>query len=164
MKTAISSSESTSPPGIGGLICVDVGCSIVGVGVLDDPSVKFDLDGQISAHCTELPPVGGRDVEDAIPYRVHEPGGIRMDIIKRIEHMEALYDRALETGEIPSELTDYYIGGQWLSDYMADERGELPPGLKRGVLAEDTVYDLFTQNRALLEELRSLLPSKEEET
>ena len=42
--------------------------NIVGVGVLDDPSGKFDLDGQIFPH-TELPPDGGRDVEDAIPYK-----------------------------------------------------------------------------------------------
>ena len=41
--------------------------SSVGVGVLDDPSVKFDLDGQILPHA-DLPPGGGRDVEDAIPY------------------------------------------------------------------------------------------------
>ena len=42
-------------------------CNLVGVGVLDDPSPKFDLDGQILAH-TELPPDGDRDVGDAIPY------------------------------------------------------------------------------------------------
>ena len=39
----------------------------VGVGVPDDPSEKSDLDGPIFPH-TELPPDGGRDVEDAIPY------------------------------------------------------------------------------------------------
>ena len=66
-----------------------------------------------------------------------------MDIIERIEHMEALYDRALETGKIPAELTDYYIGGQWLSDYMADERGELPQNLKRGVLSQDGLWNLL---------------------
>ena len=41
---------------------------IVGVGVLDDPSGKFDLDGQIFPH-TALPPDGGRDVGDAIPCK-----------------------------------------------------------------------------------------------
>ena len=40
---------------------------MVGVGVLDDPSEKFDLDGQIFPHI-ELPPDGGWDVGDAIPY------------------------------------------------------------------------------------------------
>ena len=68
-----------------------------------------------------------------------------MDIIERIQYMEALYDRARETGELPQELTDYYLGGQWLADYQADERGELPADLKRGVLSEDGVWNLLTQ-------------------
>lgn len=68
-----------------------------------------------------------------------------MDIITRIQYMEALYDRARETGELPQELTDYYFGGQWLADYQADERGELPADLKRGVLSEDGVWNLLTQ-------------------
>lgn len=41
-------------------------------------------------------------------------------------------------------LKDYYDSGQWLRDYECDERGELPADLKRGVLAQDTLYDLFT--------------------
>lgn len=31
-------------------------------------------------------------------------------------------------------LTAYCDSGQWLSDFRADERGELPQDLKRGVL------------------------------
>ena len=42
--------------------------AVVGVGVLDDPSQKSDLDGLIFTH-TELPPCGGWDVGDAIPYK-----------------------------------------------------------------------------------------------
>lgn len=68
---------------------------------------------------------------------------IPTDIIERVKHMEALFDRALETKEIPRELTDYYFGGQWLLDYQADERGELPRDLKRGVLSQDGVWDLI---------------------
>lgn len=40
-------------------------------------------------------------------------------------------------------LTAYYDSGQWLSDFRADERGELPQDLKRGVLSEDGVYNLL---------------------
>lgn len=54
----------------------------------------------------------------------------------------------------------YYHSPAWQEDYTADERGELPPGLKRGVLAQDTVYDLLTRNDELLKELRALLPEK----
>lgn len=68
-----------------------------------------------------------------------------MDIIERITCMEALFDRALEEQVIPRELMDYYFGGQWLLDYQADERGELPEGLKRGVLSEDGVWNLLTE-------------------
>ena len=68
-----------------------------------------------------------------------------MDIIERITHMEALFDRALETRSIPEALHEYYFGGQWLADYQADERGELPPELKRGVLSEDGVWNLIAE-------------------
>ena len=66
-----------------------------------------------------------------------------MDIIERITHMEALFNRALETRVIPAELRDYYFGGQWLRDYEADERGELPADLKRGVLSQDGLWNLI---------------------
>ena len=68
-----------------------------------------------------------------------------MDIIERITCMEALFDRALEERVIPRELMDYYFGGQWLLDYQADERGELPKDLKRGVLSEDGVWNLLSE-------------------
>ena len=100
---------------------------------------KFDLDGQIFRRDTELPPCGGRNAGDGVPTKGEE----NVDIIERIEYMEALFDRAKETGEIPTELTDYYFGGQWLLDYQADERGELPRDLKRGVLSQDGIWNLL---------------------
>ena len=66
-----------------------------------------------------------------------------MDIIRRIEYMESLYDLALRTGQVPRELRDYYENGQWRRDYEADERGELPSNLKRGVLSQDGLWDLL---------------------
>ena len=66
-----------------------------------------------------------------------------MNIIERIRHMEALYDLALRTGEISGELVEYYESGQWLADFEADERGELPRDLKRGVLSQDGLWDLL---------------------
>ena len=67
-----------------------------------------------------------------------------MDIIQRIEYMESLYDTALATGQVPRELREYYENGQWLRDYEADERGELPVNLKRGVLSQDGLWDLLS--------------------
>ena len=40
-----------------------------------------------------------------------------------------------------------------MEDFEADEQGLLPPGLKRGVLSEDAVYDLLTDNRELMARL-----------
>ena len=42
-------------------------------------------------------------------------------------------------------LLSYYEGGQWLKDYECDERRELPPDLKRGVLSEDGLYNLISE-------------------
>ena len=68
-----------------------------------------------------------------------------MDIIERITYMEALYDRARETGHVPQALLDYYESGQWLKDYEADEQGQLPPTLKRGVLSQDGLWELLSK-------------------
>ena len=40
-------------------------------------------------------------------------------------------------------LEEYYTSGDWRTDYEADEAGELPADLKRGVLSQDGVYDLL---------------------
>lgn len=64
----------------------------------------------------------------------------------RIRRMEEMFD-ALQTDpaqpELLQELTDYYERGQWLRDYELDEQGLLPPDLKRGVLAQDAVFDFL---------------------
>ena len=55
--------------------------------------------------------------------------------IERIKRMEDYYDA----------LREYMDSGLWLSNYEADERGELPKDLKRGVLSEDGLYNLLTE-------------------
>ncbi len=73
----------------------------------------------------------------------------RLDRIERVEAYEKLFD---EVKVCPDEekrrlLDRYYTSGEWLADYEADERGELPPDLKRGVLAQDALYDLLEETR-----------------
>ena len=46
-------------------------------------------------------------------------------------------------------LTQYYESGQWLHDYELDEKGLLPQNLKRGVLAQDAVYDFLDRIKNL---------------
>lgn len=45
--------------------------------------------------------------------------------------------------EMLESLIEYYENGQWLRDYELDETGLLPQDLKRGVLAQDAVYDFL---------------------
>ena len=47
------------------------------------------------------------------------------------------------------KLSEYYGSAKWNDDYDADAAGKLPAGLKRGVLSEDEVYDLITDNHEL---------------
>ena len=69
----------------------------------------------------------------------------RLDRIERVEKYERLFDEATAC---PDEeklrlLEAYYTSGKWREDYESDERGELPPDLKRGVLSQDALYDLL---------------------
>lgn len=84
--------------------------------------------------------------------------------IKRIEQMEAYLNDAKDAVKNVSKaledfmeaqnkviaLENYYEGGCWRKDFEDDEAGLLPDYLKRGVLTEDAIYDLLTDNDELL--------------
>lgn len=70
--------------------------------------------------------------------------------------LDAALERFDAAQPLARELTEYYYGGQWLSDFGADGRGELPPDLPRGVLSEDGAYNALGENRALLLRMREL--------
>ena len=68
----------------------------------------------------------------------------RYDEISRV--LAALDEAVDEYEDFKSELDalrDYMDSGQWKDDYEADEAGQLPSDLKRGVLSEDGLYDLL---------------------
>ena len=87
--------------------------------------------------------------------------------IARIRAMEERFSRAgaalraYETarGALLAEqeeirtLEAYYEGPLWREDLAADEAGELPPSLRRGVLSEDGIYNLLEENGAVLASL-----------
>ncbi|MBQ6067220.1 MAG: DUF4298 domain-containing protein [Clostridia bacterium] len=50
-------------------------------------------------------------------------------------------------------LEKYYTGKAWKTDFAADEKGLLPPDLKRGVLSEDGVYNALERFRELRERI-----------
>ena len=84
---------------------------------------------------------------------------ITEEVVERVRQMEARFDHLQEAlAKSPSAirqdrylqeqlriLMEYYEGGQWLRDYELDELGLLPEDLKRGVLAQDGLYDLFAR-------------------
>ena len=76
--------------------------------------------------------------------RIRRPDG--MNRKERVKKYERLFDEALAQPD-PEKLRlleAYYTSGEWLEDYEADERGEFPPDLKRGVLSQDALYNLLS--------------------
>ena len=59
------------------------------------------------------------------------------------------------------ELSSYYGGEEWRKDFADDEAGRLPADLKRGVLSEDAVYDLLSDNREILDDMAGLIRERE---
>ena len=94
-----------------------------------------------------------------------------MEQIERIQEMERCLDHAERAIRELSEalsafeevqpeyrrLNEYYGSDLWMGDYEDDEAGKLPKDLKRGVLSQDTVYDLITENRELLVRMLKLV-------
>ena len=77
--------------------------------------------------------------------------------VARISEMEKIFDEATaalgafdlaltafeEAQPTISTLAEYYGSVEWFEDRDADEAGDLPSDLKRGVLGEDLPYDLL---------------------
>ena len=71
----------------------------------------------------------------------------RRERVQRVRRMEDIFDRFQESRDpdLEQELLHYYRSGAWLSDYEADERGELPGDLKRGILSQDGLWNLLEE-------------------
>ena len=65
------------------------------------------------------------------------------EAIGRIYTMEAVFDALLNS--YLKLLTAYYESPLWRYDYELDEKGLLPAGLKRGILAEDSIYNFLAE-------------------
>ena len=59
-------------------------------------------------------------------------------------------DNANGLSDIMSELDLYYKSDEWKKDFADDEAGRLPTKLKRGVLSEDGLYNLFEEYNDLI--------------
>ena len=76
------------------------------------------------------------------------------ELIMRVREMERLFDAVTLAAEkketnnpeitaMIRTLTYYTDSGLWLRDYEADERGEIPQEIRRGVLSQDGLYNLL---------------------
>lgn len=93
-----------------------------------------------------------------------------MKRIERIEKMEKLmndynqltseFSEALEKLKSAQdqwqELSDYYLGDQWIDDKEVQEGGGLPKDLRCGVLSEDELYNVLTKNHYMAVEMLEL--------
>lgn len=83
----------------------------------------------------------------------------RRTVIERVSRMEQCFDilrmvvaedpaairKNTALSELLQMLREYYESPQWVQDYEADEQGLLPSDLKRGVLAQDTLFDFLEE-------------------
>ena len=71
----------------------------------------------------------------------------RSDRTERVEKHERLFDEAAVShdSEKLRLLNACCTSGEWLEDCEADERGELPPDLKRGILSQEALYELLAK-------------------
>ena len=61
--------------------------------------------------------------------------------------MDGSADSLKAIKEEVAELSKYYGSELWKQDFAADEAGNLPPDLKRGVLSEDGIWNLLSDYR-----------------
>ncbi len=90
--------------------------------------------------------------------------------LQRIATMESIYERSrtamdtlmaaakqyLAVQQELKTLANYYASPQWLADFDADCAGKIPSDMKRGILAEDTIYDLLTDIPRLQQLLKKI--------
>ena len=86
-----------------------------------------------------------------------------MDSLERIEQMEACLDQAVSAinglsdalekyaAVLPAiqKLSEYLGSENWFNDREADDTGNLPSNLKRGVLSEDGIWNALDDSRQL---------------
>jgi len=108
----------------------------------EEPLVVYKaLYGDGSIWCRPADMWNERIIRNGVTYRRF----YRLDRIERVEKYERLFDEAIASHDSEKLLllNAYFTSGEWQKDYEADENDEIPPGLKRGVLSQDALYDLL---------------------
>ena len=83
---------------------------------------------------------------------------------KRLDHaavavmeLAAALDKYAEVQDDIAALNAYYGSEEWKQDCADDESGHLPTDLKRGVLSEDGIWNMLSDNEELRTTMRTLL-------
>ena len=89
--------------------------------------------------------------EDAL--RVNHYGKVYRDLRKRVNRADVAVRGLLHNLDRIAELEQYLDSGEWLKDFEADERGEIPTDYPRGVLSEDGLYNVLYRLQDVLEQM-----------
>lgn len=71
-----------------------------------------------------------------------------------VKRLTTALDKWEAAQEAIAALDEYYGSDVWRQDLADDEAGLLPEGLKRGVLSEDGIWNMFSDYRELNERLQ----------
>ena len=77
------------------------------------------------------------------------------DVTPKIRAFEESLNNMKKVFEDMKILSDYY-SNDWKKDYEADEEGKIPKDLKRGILGQDTLYDLFNDYYQIGNDMKEL--------
>ena len=89
--------------------------------------------------------------------------------IERVKKMEELLDKVTpKVNAFEESLANFnsafedlkvlneYYKKEWKEDYEADEQGKIPKDLKRGVLSQDTLFNLLEKVNSMEKEIAEL--------
>ncbi len=94
-----------------------------------------------------------------------------MNQIERIQLMEQAFNESISAVQNLADaieqyrevlqkfnaLKAYYQSPQWMKDADDDRNGKIPDDLPRGILSEDGIFDLLTDNYELMQAMEEIL-------
>lgn len=93
--------------------------------------------------------MGAVPLNDWVTLRLTDDALHIQAAVARITQMEEAFDALLagsQAEDLVARLKAYYFGPLWRKDLELDEKGLLPPTLKRGVLSQDGLWNLFARD------------------
>ena len=121
------------------------------IAMQDDPELTAAVRSRqlhIYRNCKKVLVLAGKSA----PKIIREDAICELLQIERIKWMAIKDESAASLKAIKedvAELSKYYGSELWKLDFAADEAGNLPPDLKRGVLSEDGIWNLLSDYREI---------------